>query len=296
MAKNKKGFELAEIITDKCIGCQVCTGVCPVGAIEMAEGTARIDPEICIGCGKCVDVCPVDSIKFEGKRRKGAGPKKAQAGRPRLRRGRHLRRDSGRPGRDRIMGACGQGQGARGKARHDRDRLRPGQRGGGRGKAGHSLRLRRRARYRRPDACRLPVPPLRQGAKRPLRCGQARDTADRRDPGRPRLVRRRGHHPGDRADGGLHRPGHRRGKAHPADDAAYLRRQHHGDYILRAAQAADEHRQAQGLRPAERRPGKKREHPSSPVRSPPGDLPSVVEFIKDAGRTAGSILPGSPPL
>ncbi len=82
MAKNKKGFELAEIITDKCIGCQVCTGVCPVGAIEMAEGTARIDPEICIGCGKCVDVCPVDSIKFEGKRRKGAGPKKAQAGVP----------------------------------------------------------------------------------------------------------------------------------------------------------------------------------------------------------------------
>jgi electron transfer flavoprotein alpha subunit len=83
MARNKKGIELAEVIQDKCIGCQVCIGVCPVGAIEMADGVARIDPELCIGCGKCFDVCPVDSIKFEGKRRKAAAKKaKASAGVP----------------------------------------------------------------------------------------------------------------------------------------------------------------------------------------------------------------------
>lgn len=71
MSKNLKGIEVAEIISDKCIGCQICVAECPVGAIEMRNGVAHIDPEICIGCGKCAEVCPVEAVKFEQKQRRG---------------------------------------------------------------------------------------------------------------------------------------------------------------------------------------------------------------------------------
>jgi len=70
MPKNSKGRDIAEIIPDKCIGCQLCLGECPVNAITMEGGVAKIDPEKCIGCGKCVDVCPASSILFEKPRKK----------------------------------------------------------------------------------------------------------------------------------------------------------------------------------------------------------------------------------
>src|SRR5271169_481907 len=71
MAKNTRGIEVAEIIPDKCIACQICIGECPVGAIELSpDGVARIDPEVCVGCGKCFESCPVNAIKFEKKKRK----------------------------------------------------------------------------------------------------------------------------------------------------------------------------------------------------------------------------------
>jgi electron transfer flavoprotein alpha subunit len=71
MARNTRGIEVAEIVSDKCIACQICIGECPVGAIELtAQGVARIDPELCIGCGKCFESCPVDAVKFERKKRR----------------------------------------------------------------------------------------------------------------------------------------------------------------------------------------------------------------------------------
>ena len=77
MPKNSKGIEIAEIIPDKCIGCQICVAECPVGAIDLSpEGTARIDPEVCVGCGKCAEVCPVEAVSFEKPRRSKAAKKK----------------------------------------------------------------------------------------------------------------------------------------------------------------------------------------------------------------------------
>lgn len=71
MAKNTKGIEVAEVISDKCIACQICIGECPVGAIELnREGVAQVDPEVCVGCGKCFESCPVNAIRFERKKRK----------------------------------------------------------------------------------------------------------------------------------------------------------------------------------------------------------------------------------
>jgi electron transfer flavoprotein alpha subunit len=74
MPKNSKGRDIAEIIPDKCIGCQMCVGACPVSAIQMQGGVAHIDPEACIGCGKCFDVCPVGAVIFEKPRKKKAAP------------------------------------------------------------------------------------------------------------------------------------------------------------------------------------------------------------------------------
>jgi ferredoxin len=71
MSKNSKGIEVAEIISDKCIACQICIGECPVGAIDLSdEGVAHVDPEVCVGCGKCFEVCPVEAVAFEKKKRK----------------------------------------------------------------------------------------------------------------------------------------------------------------------------------------------------------------------------------
>ena len=65
MPKNIKGREIAEIIPDKCIACQLCIGECPISAIDMQGGAVRIDPEACAGCGRCLDVCPANAILFE---------------------------------------------------------------------------------------------------------------------------------------------------------------------------------------------------------------------------------------
>lgn len=50
---------------DNCIGCQCCVGVCPVGAIEMVDGKAQINPDVCIACGACINACPVGAIDHE---------------------------------------------------------------------------------------------------------------------------------------------------------------------------------------------------------------------------------------
>mgnify|MGYP002642573286 FL=1 len=48
---------------EKCIGCSLCTEVCPHTVFEMRENKARIvDFNACMECGACVNNCPSQAI------------------------------------------------------------------------------------------------------------------------------------------------------------------------------------------------------------------------------------------
>lgn len=48
----------------KCIGCSLCTQVCPHMVFEMQENKARIiDFNACMECGACVNNCPSRAIQ-----------------------------------------------------------------------------------------------------------------------------------------------------------------------------------------------------------------------------------------
>ena len=51
-------------ITNTCICCGTCAGICPVGAISRSTSGDRyeVDPTKCIACGSCINVCPVEAI------------------------------------------------------------------------------------------------------------------------------------------------------------------------------------------------------------------------------------------
>jgi electron transport complex protein RnfB len=47
---------------DGCIGYGSCSKACPLGAIRVEHGLARVIPELCSGCGICVAICPTGII------------------------------------------------------------------------------------------------------------------------------------------------------------------------------------------------------------------------------------------
>ena len=52
------------ILNEKlCIGCSICTEVCPQAVFEMDQGKACIvDFNACMECGACVKNCPSNAI------------------------------------------------------------------------------------------------------------------------------------------------------------------------------------------------------------------------------------------
>jgi len=47
-----------------CLGYGACANVCPVHAISIHDGLAKVDKRLCIGCGKCVKTCPKHLIEI----------------------------------------------------------------------------------------------------------------------------------------------------------------------------------------------------------------------------------------
>lgn len=56
---------ISSIDPDICIGCQLCIGLCPYGAIEFNEfaGISEVNSAICKGCGSCSGGCPSGAPK-----------------------------------------------------------------------------------------------------------------------------------------------------------------------------------------------------------------------------------------
>ncbi|MFO7990800.1 MAG: FAD-binding protein [Thermoplasmata archaeon] len=54
---------MIEIDEEKCTGCEKCVTVCPVDALYMEGGVAKLEEGVCISCGACVAACPVDAIE-----------------------------------------------------------------------------------------------------------------------------------------------------------------------------------------------------------------------------------------
>jgi len=52
------------IETDLCNGCKRCIKACPYGAVEMADGKARI-LENCTSCGACIEVCKQEAVQTD---------------------------------------------------------------------------------------------------------------------------------------------------------------------------------------------------------------------------------------
>ena len=64
-----------EYDVEKCVGCGMCTAVCPHGVIAMNDRHARIvDRDACMECGACARNCPTEALSLQRKPPEGIKP------------------------------------------------------------------------------------------------------------------------------------------------------------------------------------------------------------------------------
>ena len=57
-----RGTLLALVTVEQCVGCRLCTQICPALAMTIVNGVATVDAGRCTGCGECVSECPRDAL------------------------------------------------------------------------------------------------------------------------------------------------------------------------------------------------------------------------------------------
>jgi Fe-S-cluster-containing dehydrogenase component len=79
ISRGKGETKVVVIDRDKCIGCGVCIGACPFGAMRFdAAAKKAFKCELCGGNPACAQMCPTGAIIFAGKRAFYAQPEDSQ--------------------------------------------------------------------------------------------------------------------------------------------------------------------------------------------------------------------------
>jgi ferredoxin len=55
-------MDYPKVNPELCTGCEICMEICPMEAIEMVNGIAKIDQIKCSNCRLCVRECPLEAI------------------------------------------------------------------------------------------------------------------------------------------------------------------------------------------------------------------------------------------